>query len=110
MDHETDIETIGADSPIACTLTNSEATPQLLEWVDLQNRASAIAAIDGGVRMTLPASLVDEVEDLALREAQCCAFLTIDMAVVDDVLTLEISSANPDALPVISALAGISLP
>ncbi len=109
MGPETDIETSGDDSPIACTLTNNEATKQALEWVDLQHRAEAVAAIEGGVRLTLPASLVDDVEDLTRREARCCAFLTIDTSVVDGVLTLDISSANPDALPVISALAGIPL-
>ena len=109
MNNETDIETTSADSPIVCTLTSNEATEQTLEWVDLQHRATAVAAIEGGVRMTLPASLVDDVEDLVRIEAGCCAFLTIDTSVVDDVLTLSISSANPDALPVISAMAGIPL-
>ncbi len=110
MDTETNIEPGAANSPIVCTLTNSDAAAQALEWVDLQHRATAVAAIDGGVRMTLPASLADDVKDLAGREAGCCAFLTIDTSVVGDVLTLSISSANPDALPVIFALAGVPLP
>ncbi len=59
--------------------------------------------------MTFSASMVDAVEDLARRESTCCAFLTIITSVDDDVLTLDISSENPEALPVISALAGISL-
>lgn len=107
---DTEIETTGADSLILCTLTENEAAEQTLEWVDLQHRANAVAAIDGGVRMTLPASMVDDVADLIRIEAGCCAFLTIETSVVDDVLTLEISSANADALPVISAMAGIPLP
>ncbi len=110
MDTETDIEANSADSPIVCTLTNNEAVAQTLEWTDLQHRATGVAAIEGGVRMTLPASLVDDVLDLVRIEAGCCAFLTIDTSVVDEVLTLDISSANPDALPVISAMAGIPLP
>ncbi len=110
MDCETDVEPAGDNPPIACTLTNKEASKQVLEWIDLQHRATAVDPIDGGVRMTLPASLIDDVEDLARREAGCCAFLTIDTSVVGDVLTLDISSANPDALPVISALAGIPVP
>lgn len=108
MDSDTDIA--GTNVPVACTLTSNGATKQALEWRDLHLRASTVAAIEGGVRMTLPASLVDEIEDLARREAGCCAYLTIDTSVTDDVLTLDISSANPDALPVISALAGISFP
>lgn len=110
MDSETDVEPAGDNPPIACMLTNKEASKQVLEWVDLQRLASAVDPIDGGVRMALPASLIDDVEDLARREAGCCAFLTIDTSVVGDVLTLDISSTDPDALPVISALAGIPVP
>lgn len=110
MDIETELRSPADSTPIACSLTDRDAGQQALEWVDLQRRATEVAAIEGGVRMTLPASLADDIEDLARREAACCAFLTITTAIVDDVLTLEISSANPDALPVIAALAGISIP
>ena len=110
MDNETDLGVAAGHPPIACTLTTDEASSQALEWVDLQHRAAAIAPIEGGVRMTLPASLANDVEDLARREAGCCAFLTIDASVAGDVLTLDILSANPDALPVIYALAGIPAP
>ena len=110
MDTTTDIETAGAGVPIACTLTNDDAAKQALEWVDLQHRCSDVAAIESGVRMTLPTSLTDDVADLVRREEGCCAFLTIETSVIGDVLTLDISSPNPDVLPVISALAGIPLP
>jgi hypothetical protein len=109
MDDKTNIARTRADAPIVCTLTETDATEQALEWVDLQGRAVEVAAIDGGVRMTLPASLVDQVTDLAEREARCCAFLTINMSVADEILTLDISSPNPDAFPVISALTGIPI-
>ena len=108
MDTNADIEAAGI--PIACTLTTEAATEQALEWVDLQDRATEVAALEGGVRMTFPASMVDDVEDLARRESACCAFLTISSSVIDEVLTLDISSQSPEALPVISALAGIPLP
>lgn len=110
MDTETDIETSSTEVPIACNLTNEEGTKQALEWVELQHRSSEVAAIEGGVRMTLPASLADQVADLGRREAGCCAFLTIETSVIGDALTLDISSPNPDAIAVISALAGIPLP
>lgn len=110
MDAETNSKTASAHLPVACTLTDKDMTKQALEWVDLQGRATEVIAIEGGVRMTLPASMLADVEDLARREAQCCAFLRIDTSTVGDVLTLDIASANPDALPVISALAGIPLP
>jgi hypothetical protein len=60
--------------------------------------------------MTFPVTMSDAVEDLARRESACCAFLAISSMVTDDVLTLDISSENAEALPVISALAGIPLP
>ena len=110
MDIQANSEPANIDSPIMCTLTTKEAATQALEWVDLQHRAISVNEVEGGVRMTLPASLADDVVDLARREAGCCAFLTIDTSVVGDVLTLSISSANPDALPVIFALAGVPLP
>ena len=94
-------------TPIACTLTNSEAAERALEWVDLQHRASAVTAIDSGVRMTLPAAVLDDVQDLAQREAGCCTFLAINTTVAGDELALDITSSNPHALPVIAALSGL---
>lgn len=95
-------------TPIACTLTNSEAAEQALAWVDLQHRASAVTAIESGVRMTLPAAVLADVQDLARREADCCAFLAINTTVIGDELALDITSSNPDALPVIAALSGLT--
>ncbi len=60
--------------------------------------------------MTLPASMVDDVEDLAHSERSCCGFLTISTSVLGEVMSLDISTPNLEALPVISALAGIPLP
>ncbi len=96
-------------TPIACTLTPEAAEHQLLEWADLQRQASAVTRIEGGVRMTLPSTLIADVNDLVRRETACCAFLTIATSVVDNELMLDVASENPDALPVILALAGIPL-
>ena len=101
MDAETDIEPAGADIPIVCTLTTKAAANQTLERVDLQHRAKTVVVLDEGVRMTFPVSMVDAVENLARRESTCCAFLTIITSVDDDVLTLDVSSESPEALPVI---------
>ena len=99
----------GADIPIVCTLTAEEAGEQLFEWSDLQHHAKEVVAIEAGARMKLPATMVDQVNDLIRREAGCCAFLNLDVAVEADTLTLEVTAANPDALPVIAVLAGIAL-
>jgi len=97
------------DNPIVCTLSTDDASGQLLEWSDLQHEATDVTAIEGGARMTLPASMVDQVRDLVRREAACCAFLTLDIAVDADLMTLEVTASNSDALPVIAALAGLPL-
>ena len=94
---------------IVCTIGQSDDTEQLLEWRDLQHKARDVVAIESGARMTLPASMTDQVQDLARREAACCAFLTLDITVEADNITLEVTAASPEALPVISVLAGIPL-
>jgi len=96
--------------PVACTLNHEQAEDQLLEWVDLQDRATAVVSLDDGVAMSLPASLANDIEDLVRRESACCAFLSITTSIDEDVLTLEIRSPNPDALPVIMALSGVAQP
>lgn len=98
------------DTPVACTLTSKQAARQLLEWADVRRHAEHVTPIDGGVRMTLPATMSADVADLARREGACCAFLTITTVVGDGALTLDVTSENPDGLPVISMLAGIALP
>ncbi len=106
MDAVPDINT--TTIPIACTLTADEARGQTLEWADLRALAAGIVALEGGVRMSFSASMVDAVEDLARRERACCAFLNITTSTVDDTLFLEISTDDPEALPVIHAVAGIA--
>ena len=108
MTNENNTTVSSIDTPIVCTLTPDEVPDQLAGWADLQHRAKDIAAIESGVRMTLPASMVDQVADLIRREAACCEFLNFGVAVRDGIMTLEITTPNLDALPVISALAGIS--
>jgi len=100
---------VDATVPIVCTLTTKEAAKQGLEWTDLRGRASTVSAITAGARMTFPASMAAQVEDLAARERDCCNFLTIVTSVEADTLTMEVTSANPDGIPVIALLAGIPL-
>lgn len=95
-------------APVACTLTTKEAAAQVLEWTDLHGRSTGAQATEAGVVMTFPAGMAHAVEDLARREASCCAFLSMRTTVEGDVLSLEISSERLDALPVIDRLAGVS--
>jgi len=96
-------------APVACTLTTKEAQSQALEWADLQGHAISAEAIEGGARLTLPASLAGQVEDLVRRESSCCSFLDITMSVHDKELTLDVSSLDPNAQPVIAALSGVAI-
>lgn len=108
MDKASD-QVASANTPVACTLTTKQAASQALEWSDLRGKANSVAPIHAGARMTFPASLAMSVEDLAGRERDCCAFLSITTTVDAETLTMDVTSANPDGLPVIALLAGIPL-
>ena len=60
--------------------------------------------------MRFPRQLEAVISDLAAREATCCAFLDLATEVAGDELVLDVTSPNPDAKPVISLLAGITIP
>ncbi len=102
-------KTATVSTPIVCTMPSGEVPEQLHQWTNLQEWALDVVAIESGVRMTLPASLVQQVRDLADREASCCAFLNLDIELEGQTMSFEVTSPNPDALPVIAALAGIPL-
>ena len=91
--------------PIACTLTTKEAASQLDEWGVLRRSAKAVAAVEGGCRLTFPASSEATVRDLAAREANCCAFLDIVVDRVDDDVVLTVTGPA-DAAPVIGLIVG----
>ena len=94
--------------PIACTLTTKDATSQFLEWTDLQRHALTTTKIDGGAVMTFDPELADSVEDLAARERSCCGFLSITTLRSDNEVRLEMTADNPDARPLIEAMAGLN--
>lgn len=95
--------------PVACTLSADRARFQVQEWVDLQALATSTQATRSGASMVFPSSLAPTVEDLARRERTCCGFLTITTVLVGDELTLEITTADREALPVIAALTGVEI-
>lgn len=110
MATENEPSTIPAPRPVACTLSSEAASQQLLEWRQLQRRAQEMAPIEGGVRMTFPATMIDVVEELATREGACCSFLNFVTVVSGDVLSLEVTTAHPDGPSFIGMLAGDQLP
>ena len=104
---DTKATTDQAGIPTACTLDTESAISQKLEWAQLHQHATAVTALDAGVRMTFAASMTDDIEDLAERERRCCSFLSITTYSQNDALALEVTSSDPNVVPLISALAGI---
>jgi len=95
--------------PIACTLSVSDASRQATEWIDLQKRATSSESLPDGAALTFPEALADRVEDLASREAACCAFLTINTTRERGLVRVEVTSEDPDARPVITMLTGVGM-
>lgn len=96
--------------PVACSLSTNDAARQVLEWAELRSRARSTEPLDDGASMTFPDEFADAVDDLARREAACCAFLTINTTQRDGVVVVEITTANPDGVGVIDMIAGITRP
>lgn len=92
---------------IACDLTATAAADQALEWKDLQGYATKVEGLPAGARMRFPSELEPRIADLASRETVCCAFLDIHTRASEDELVLEVSSQNPEALPVIAVVTGV---
>jgi len=92
--------------PVACTLTTKEAAKQVTEWSDLAPHALERTSIPNGMAVVFPADLAATVADLAASETTCCSFLTLVTTTIDTGIRLDVTSANPDAQPVIAMLAG----
>lgn len=97
-------------TPISCDLTAVAAAGQVVEWKDLRGYAIEVETLPTGARMRFPAELEPRVADLASRESACCTFLDTTVSVGDHNLVLEVTSENPNALPLISALTGVGTP
>ena len=83
--------------PIACSLGASDMTERVREWTDMLGRAAGRREIDGGVCITFPAhaQLIGRLADLAVREQQCCAFLTFAILIAGaDRVTLEVRAPH----------------
>ncbi len=94
--------------PVECTLSTPEADDRLAEWSELRDAATSVEQLDDRVRLRFPATLAAKVRDLADRESQCCGFLDIDVTDHGDAVEMTIASTNPDGVPVIQVLAGLT--
>ncbi len=98
------------DQPIACTLTPDqyrERTADLAALVARAGRAREPTA--DGVRLTFADSPQTEADLRATiaAEAECCAFLRMDLRRADAGLMLEVAGP-PEARPVIDGLFQLS--
>jgi hypothetical protein len=96
------------DEPITCSLSAKGSVDQAVEWVDIQHRATRVAALPSGARMVFPLELATSIDELVSREATCCGFLDFVTTVVDGEYVVDVTSSNPDALPLIKLLSGVS--
>lgn len=94
--------------PVVCSLTSAEAGDRLTEWSDLQRLATSIEDLYDGARVRLPIAHADDVKDLANRESTCCSFLNIETTDRGDSVEMTITSPNPDGVPVVRLLTGLS--
>jgi len=104
----TPIELSTKQTPIACSLSATDASSQLDEWVELRSHALSTTALAEGIRLSLPLQLVDTAQDLAARERACCSFLTITVTAGDAQVDVDITSADLDGQRVVAALAGLA--
>ncbi len=102
------VELVKKRIPVACTLGPSQAVDQLAEWQELHAQIRSVERIDDGVRLRLPSELYAAAQDLARREEECCRFLAISVGLDGSDSVVEITSDQPEAVPVIDLLAGFS--
>lgn len=93
--------------PIACSLPLREAASQAGEWHELAGRAIRVERVKNGISVVYPPDFAGLVEDLVAREAACCAWLSLQTRRGTEGIQVRLTSANPEAQPVIEALVGI---
>lgn len=97
----------GSHEPIACSLPLREAASQAAEWTDLHDHVIGTERLPNGIAVTYDVEMARAVEDLVAREAACCAWLTLSTSMCREGIRVEMASDNPEAQPVIEALAGV---
>jgi hypothetical protein len=94
------------DQPIACTLSSAEYEARTEQTAALVRRAlRSREPIPDGARLTFEASAETERHlcDIVAAEAQCCAFLRMDLRTVDRALVLDVTGP-PQAEAIIAEL------
>lgn len=89
---------------LVCELDGAATASRADEWADVKKQALRTEHIPGGVRISLPLQSAELARDLARREAQCCGFLDITVTADDNEIKMDITSAVPAGVPLISFL------
>jgi MerR family transcriptional regulator, copper efflux regulator len=88
--------------PVACTLGSGDYTARVQQWRDLLSGA-ARTDVEGGVRITLPTSALEQAAALAAAEQGCCAFYRIRIDLHGSTFELTIT-APPQAAAMLADL------
>jgi hypothetical protein len=78
-------------SKFACTLDPGDVKGRLAEWRAIAAAAPDRRRIDGGLRLTFDDIDIRALTDLAIREHECCAFLSFAVGIGSGGTTLEIT-------------------
>jgi hypothetical protein len=78
-------------SRFACTLDAGDVRGRLAEWRAVAAAATDRHRIDGGLRLTFDNIDIRALTDLAIREHECCAFLSFAVGIGSGGTTLEIT-------------------
>jgi DNA-binding transcriptional MerR regulator len=92
-------------APIACTLSLEERPARANAWSELLAHATECESTATGIRLRFAADpqLMSTVSELAIREAECCAFFSFTLTVDARGVWLAVD-APPDGRPVLDAL------
>jgi hypothetical protein len=101
-DQNTDLSAV----PIACTLSAAEFTGRKAETAEIARDAlRSRRPIEHGSLLTFAADADTErqLRDIVAAEAQCCAFLRMDLRRAGEALELEVTGPD-EARPIIEEL------
>jgi hypothetical protein len=101
----THMDTQSSETPIACTLTESQVQAQLAGWEALRPSFRKLELHDRGVVLWFEPAADAAVRAVAEREAACCSFLSLGVDHDDGAVRLEIASDAPDGVPIAHLLA-----
>lgn len=91
--------------PIVCTLSAEDRPDRGNAWLDMLAKATERESSATGVRLRFDAdpTLIATLADLAVREAECCAFFAFTITIDARGVWLTVD-APADARPVLDAL------